>query len=64
MEAENREKADVVDCQQNGYKGLQGAVIKDRYKIIKSLSEGSHGYIYMIEDMNAGNLDKVKALKV
>ena len=55
MEAENREKADVVDCQQNGYKGLQGAVIKDRYKIIKSLSEGSHGYIYMIEDMNAGN---------
>lgn len=54
MEAKGQGTPDVINCQKNGYKGLKGAIIKDRYKIVKSLSEGSHGYIYVTEDGKAG----------
>lgn len=64
MEANNQKQADVIDCQQNGYKGLKGAVIKERYKIIKPLSEGACGYIYYTEDSKAEKDGKIKAIKV
>ena len=31
MEASNKNQAEVINCQQNGYKGLKGAIIKERY---------------------------------
>ena len=64
MEAENKNKADVIDCKRNGYKGLSGAVIKDRYMVLKSLSEGAHGYIYVTEDTKPVKEEKTNALKV
>ena len=40
-----------IDCQNKSYDGLVGSTVNDRYKIVKALSQGSNGQIYMIDDM-------------
>ena len=42
---------ETIDCKGKGFNGLYGAVIHDRFKIIKAINQGSFGYIYQVLDL-------------
>ena len=64
MEAQGPKPTYEIDCKFRGYAGLEGGIFKDRFKIIKALSKGANGNIYMIEDAEANGPDRNKALKL
>lgn len=41
----------TLDCRGDGYEGLIGAVLCQRFRFITSLSKGSCGQVYKIEDI-------------
>ena len=64
MESQSLQLNCEIDCKYKGYEGLVGATFS-RYKILKSLSKGANGLIYMIEDANEENANlRLQALKI
>ena len=48
---QRQQKANIIDCQGRGLNGLLKVILNDRYEIVKALSKGCHGQIYLMNDL-------------